>query len=190
MIRRLLVILSLALWPLPLAADEDPGALVRLLNERLLSEASATLVLDAWCAERRLAPEGSKILAERVRGQDKPADAPIRALLGVGAEEPVHYRRVRLRCGEAVLSEADNWYLPAALTPEMNQVLETTDTSFGRVVAPLGFTRETLVAELLWQGGDGAIPAVVLRHRARLLLPDGRPFSALVESYGSAVLGR
>jgi hypothetical protein len=29
--------------------------------------------------------------------------------LGVGTEEPVKYRHVRLRCGTHVLSEADNW---------------------------------------------------------------------------------
>ncbi len=113
----------------------------------------------------------------------------------VGPQEPVAYRRVRLRCGERVLSEADNWYVPALLTPDMNRTLDTTDTSFGRVVAPLDFRRETLSAKLLWSpesrgaGSPIALPRFVLQHRAVLERPDGRPFSALVETYTSEVLG-
>lgn len=171
------------------------AALLHTLNAELLGNASATLTLDRWCASRQLAPAGSKIVADRVRGEDKPADASIRALLQVGPQEPVAYRRVRLRCGERVLSEADNWYVPALLTPEMNRTLDTTDTSFGRVVAPLDFRRETMSAKLLWSpesrssGSPVALPRVVLQHRAVLERADGRPFSALVETYTSEVLG-
>lgn len=124
------------------------AALVHALNADLLRNPSATLMLDRWCAEHHLAPSGSKIVAQRVRGEDKPADSSVRAVLHVGPEEPVVYRRVRLKCGEHVLSEADNWYVPAPLTPDMNRTLDTTDTSFGRVVAPLHFRRETLSAKL------------------------------------------
>jgi hypothetical protein len=171
------------------------AALLHTLNAELLGNASATLTLDRWCALRKLAPEGSRIIADRVRSDDKPADASIRALLHVGPQEPVAYRRVRLRCGERVLSEADNWYVPALLTPDMNRTLDTTDTSFGRVVAPLDFRRETLSAKLLWSpesrgvGAPIALPRFVLQHRAVLERPDGRPFSALIETYTSEVLG-
>lgn len=168
------------------------AALVHMLNAELLGNPSATLTLDRWCADHHLAPPGSKIVAERVRGSDKPADGAVRALLHVGPNEPVAYRRVRLTCGARVLSEADNWYVPALLTPEMNRTLDTTDTSFGRVVAPLRFQRETLSAKLLLDrqsaGRLPALPPFVLQHRAVLELPDGRPFSALVESYTAEVL--
>lgn len=168
------------------------AAFVHSLNAQLLRNTSATLTLDQWCADHHLAPEGSKIVAERVRGEDKPADGAVRRLLRVGPQEPVAYRRVRLRCGERVLSEADNWYVPALLTPEMNRTLDTTDTSFGRVVAPLGFRRETLSAELpagtLASPGSATRSRYVLQHQAVLLLPDGRPFSALIESYTPEVL--
>lgn len=173
-------------------------ALLQTLNAELLSNPSATLTLDRWCAAHRLA-EQPTIVADRVRGQDKPAGPEIRALLKVDADAPVNYRRVRLTCGDKVLSEADNWYLPALLTPAMNATLETTDTSFGRVVKPLDFRRTTLGARLLWAplpegwaigaplpsagAGPLAIPPFVLEHRAVLTLPDGTPFSALVESY-------
>jgi len=103
-----------------------------------------------------------------------------------------------------VLSEADNWYVPSRLTPEMNHVLETTDTPFGKAVAALHFRRHTLSADLLWRPlpaswemgpaaaqddkGALAIPDHVLEHRAVLSTPDGEPFSEVVESYTSDVL--
>ncbi|WP_018389359.1 hypothetical protein [Ancylobacter sp. FA202] len=207
--------LVVAFAGLPARAEETPAwpdnadsrlaalALVQTLNADLLSHASATLTLDRWCAAHRLADKPI-IVADRVRGQDKPAGAEIRALLKVDAQEPVRYRRVQLRCGDKVLSEADNWYLPARLTAAMNETLETTDTSFGRVVKPLDFRRTTLASRLLWQPlpegwamgaklpppGPGALamPAFLLEHRAVLTLPDGTPFSALVESYTRQVL--
>ncbi len=111
----------------------------------------------------------------------------MRAALDVKPDEPLGYRRVRLKCGDRVLSEADNWYVPARLTPEMNRVLETTDTPFGKAVAALHFRRHTLSAELLWRplpqgwemGAGGtpdetgalAIPDHVLEHRAVLSTP-------------------
>lgn len=191
-------------WPDTARARLQAHALIETLNAELLSNPSATLTLDRWCADHRLAPAGATIVADRVTGADKPADATIREQLGAGPQEPVAYRRVRLTCGRRVLSEADNWYRPALLTPEMNRVLETTDTSFGRVVRPLGFSRTTLSARMLWQplpqgwemgvpvpvaAGQSLVPPdFVLEHRAVLKLPDGRVFSALVESYTRDIL--
>jgi hypothetical protein len=146
-----------------------------------------------------------KIVAERVHDNDKEPTDEVRKLLGVGAGEPVRYRRVRLHCGPHVLSEADNWYVPARLTPEMNKVLDTSDTPFGRAVQALHFQRHTLSAQLLWsplpRGWDmGAelatpakgplqIPAQTIQHRAVLSIPDGTPFSLVVETYTNEVLG-
>lgn len=190
-------------WPDDTIARLEALALIQTLNAELLANASATLTLDRWCAAHGLATE-PVIVADRVRGQDKPATAEIRRLLRVDADTPVRYRRVRLRCGGRVLSEADNWYLPARLTAAMNETLETTDTSFGRVVKPLDFRRTTLAARLLWHplpegwaagaplppatGGALDLPPFLLEHRAVLTLPDGTPFSALVESYTREVL--
>lgn len=84
----------------------DIFRVLQTLNANLLSNASATLTLDRWCAAHKLAPEGSKIVAQRVGGQDKPADEHIRELLTVGPGELIAYRRVRLVCGDRVLSEA------------------------------------------------------------------------------------
>lgn len=180
-------------------------ALLQSLNADLLSNSSATLTLDRWCDAHRLASP-AKIVAERVRDVNKEPTAEQRASLGVNATEPVRYRRVRLRCGEHVLSEADNWYVPARLTAQMNQQLDTSDMAFGRAVQDLKFRRQTVSATLLWsplpQGWEmgaplgqaaGArtleIPSHVLQHRAVLTLPDGTPFSQVVETYTSEVLG-
>ena len=95
-------------------------ALLQSLNAELLSHPSATLTLDQWCATHRLASP-PRVVAERVRNAEKPVTAEQRALLGVVPTESVRSRRVRLHCGEHVLSEADNWYVPSRLTPEMNQ---------------------------------------------------------------------
>jgi chorismate-pyruvate lyase len=176
-------------------------ALLEQLNADLLSHDSATETLRRWCAAHRLAGEAA-ITAERVRGADKPPDAAVLAALGAPAAGQVRYRHVRLACAGRVLSEADNWYLPARLTAEMNRVLDETDTPFGVVVRPLDFERRTLSAELLFKpladGWDTAppadapglmvIPPAVIQHRAVLSTPDGRPFSLVVETYTDKVL--
>ena len=111
---------------------------------------------------------------------------------------------MKLSCGALLLSEADNWYVPDRLSAQMNQLLETTDTPFGVVVRELHFQRHTLSARLLWMPlpadwemnaaaadpacGTLVVPAQVLEHRAILSLPDGTPFSEVVETYSGNVL--
>ena len=141
---------------------------------------SATVTLGQWCAREKLA-DPPVIRAERVAA-NKPATADVRALLQVGANEAVRYRRVRLMCGRHVLSEADNWYVPSRLTPAMNTALDTTDTPFGAAVKALDFHRRTLDA--------APAPGTVLRVRALLLTPDAVPFSLVVENYTPDLTGR
>lgn len=193
-----------ASWPDTRVARVEALALLQTLNADLLSHDSATLTLDRWCADHHLA-EPARVTAERVQGADKPPAPEQLKILRVGAATELRYRRVKLACGGHVLSEADNWYVPAKLTPDMNTQLETTDTAFGRVVQDLHFQRHTLSATLLWEplpkgwemqarspetGADAALamPDHVLEHKAVLTLPDGTPFSEVVETYTSAVL--
>jgi chorismate-pyruvate lyase len=177
-------------------------ALLQTLNADLLSHDSATVTLDRWCASHHLG-DPPTITAERVHDVDKPATAAQRELLHVSATEPLAYRHVRLHCGLHVLSEADNWYVPARLTPDMDQALDHSDIAFGRAIEALHFQRHTLAADLLWaplpegweMTGPTAehdnklvIPHFVLQHSAVLSLPDGTPISALTETYTAEVL--
>jgi chorismate-pyruvate lyase len=191
-------------WPDTLTARVEALALLETLNADLLGNDSATLTLDRWCEAHRMASP-AKIVAERVSGGDKPPTPDIRQLLGVSATDSVRYRHVRLHCGSHVLSDADNWYVPSRLTPDMNRLLDTTDTAFGRAVQALHFHRRTLSAKLLWwplpQGwemgaalpaaGSGPlqVPSQIIEHRAVLSLPDGTAFSVVVETYTNEVLG-
>ena len=180
-------------------------ALLQSLNADLLSHNSATLTLDRWCNTHRLATP-AEIVADRVPSVDKAPTDEQRQILRVTESEPVHYRRVQLRCGIHVLSEAENWYVPSRLTPEINKALDTTSIAFGRAVEALHFRRQTLSAKLLWSplpegremraasGPAGSpstilqIPSEVLQHRAVLTLPDGTPFSTVIETYTDDVL--
>ena len=176
-------------------------AQLQTLNAELLSHDSATAVLQALCDRRD--PTGPRIRARRSVLDDAPdVAADVRRRLSAASNEPVIHRRVELTCGEAVLSRADNWYLPDRLSGEMNRLLDTTDTPFGVAVKPLAFQRRTLSSELLFrplppgweaQAPEGldepvSVPAEVLQHRAVLQTPDGRPFSLLVETYSDRVL--
>ncbi len=190
-------------WPDSVVGRLEALALIETLNADLLSHDSATATLERWCADHRLA-EPAKIVAERVRDVEKPASADVRSALDVKPDEKLGYRRVRLKCGDHVLSEADNWYVPSRLTPEMNRVLETTDTPFGKAVADLRFRRHTLSTDLLWRpmpkgwemgaappapaAAGLSVPEHILEHRAVLSLPDGEPFSEVVETYTREVL--
>jgi len=187
-----------SIWQGGYLARVEALALLQTLNADLLSHDSATLTLEHWCDVHRLASP-PRIIAERVRGMDKPASPEQRRELRVTPTEPVRYRRVRLLCGTVVLSEADNWYVPGRLTAEMNTSLDTTDVPFGKVAQALHFQRHTLSSKLLWlplpegwemnpapKGEVAArlpIPARVLEHRAVLTLPDGTPFSEVIETY-------
>ena len=114
---------------------------------------------------------------------DQPAGPDIRRLLKVAAGEPVRYRRVRLSCGAQVLSDADNWYVPARLSAEMNATLDGTETPFGTVVKPLNFQRRTLKTGALHDGTH------VLRVTALLVDAEQRPFSLVQENYTHVLVG-
>jgi len=158
-------------------------ALLQTLNADLLSHDSATLTLERWCGEHRLA-DPARIVALRVRGAEKALPNELRATLAIEGEEPVAYRHVQLVCGEHVLSEADNWYLPGRLTPDMNRQLENSDEPFGKVVKPLGFQRQTLSSRVLWTPARHRdMPRELLRHTAVLYTSAHVPFSAVIETY-------
>lgn len=207
------LLLVVVLAALPAAAQEwrdtfqsrlEILALLQTLNGEILASTSATRELEEWCAEHRMA-DVPKIVATKVPGVRKEPSAEQLQRLGVSDARAVQYRRVELRCGTHLLSEADNWYVPERLTPEMNAQLATTDTPFGRVVAPLVPYRRTIAATMLWmplpRGWEQrrpsrfawrahrlVIPREVFQHRAVLYTADHLPFSEVVETYQSGLL--
>ena len=166
--------------PFLISAAPPPRALIVKLNAALLTHDSATATLTRWCADRHLA-DPPVIHAVRLQVAESQADALPRRQLSAAPGEAVRHRHVRLVCGAITLSEADNWYLPARLTPEMNLALDHSDRPFGLVVASLNFRRQTLAVTLPRRG-----PFVIV-HRALLTTTAG-PFSFLVERYTKAAV--
>jgi hypothetical protein len=180
------VIVTLCLCGAGLRGQVDPLADVRTLSTALLASRSATQTLETWCGDHHLAAT-PRIAAHLIGGASKPPSDEQRARLQVGPADTVKYRHVQLICGTRVLSEADNWYVPGRLTPEMNRLLETTDTPFGAAVRPLDPSRETLGVTMLWSGAL-PIPDALFAHRAVLYTRDHVPFSEVYEVYQRQVL--
>ena len=191
-------------WPDTYVARLEALALIQTLNAEILASRSATQSLENWCRDHRLADE-ARIVARSVTGISKAADAEQRQRLEVNDRDEVKYRRVELRCGVHVLSEAENWYVPGRLTAEMNRLLDTTDTPFGTVVRSLEPYRRTFAMKLLWAplpdgwergsstppegtGRTLVIPDALFQHRAVLHDRNGRPFSEVSEVYQRDIL--
>jgi hypothetical protein len=190
-------------WPDTYLGRVQAVAVIETINAEVLASRSATLTLEQWCRDHRLAQDPT-IVADLVKDAPKPVTAELREHLQVRPQEEVKYRRVRLRCGDRVLSEADNWYVPGRLTPEMNRLLETTNTPFGKAVQPLEPYRQTSLVRLLWsplpegwerasaKSADAAgalkIPAALFEHQAVLYTRDRQPFSEVHEVYQRQLL--
>ncbi|MBL1255271.1 hypothetical protein [Methylocystis sp. Sn-Cys] len=190
-------------WPEGFLSRVEVLALIQTLNASLLASRSATMTLERWCADHKMALE-PKIVATRVSGADKPPSDETRQRLRVDLSEPVKYRRVQLSCGAHVLSDADNWYVPGRLSQDMNRTLETTDTPFGKAVAPLQPFRRTIDMKMRWsplpegwelapqsaQSEEGALPLPrdIFEHTAVLYGQDQKPFSEVHETYTSGIL--
>jgi len=178
-------------------------ALVESLNAELLASPSATLTLEHWCAAHALA-EPARLQAEPLASTPDDAGVDVRRDLEVGEHDLVIHRRVALRCGQQLLSLADNWYVPARLSSAMNEQLAHTQTPFGKVVQSLHPYRRTLSAQLLWSplplgwesaparpadaGGLLAIPQALFEHRALMSGGDHLPIALLRETYQRGLL--
>ncbi len=178
---RLVMGVLLGLAPSVQAAPAD-AARLKAFEAQLEAHASATQVLQAWCDAH--AP-GTRIIAHQVQTQAIAPTEDARAALKIEPGEEVRYRRVQLKCGNRILSNADNWYLPGKITPAMNDTLDKTETPFGVAVAGLHFRRHNLATRLLPPRGPS-----VLTHSAVLVTDKNEPFSFVVETYTKAILGK
>lgn len=171
------------------APEPRDDALIADLRSRILAAHSATFALESWCADHALAAD-PHLVAERLPVPDKPLSVAQRARLAIGPDEPVRYRRVRLACGDRVLSEADNWYVPARLTPEMNAALDGTRTPFGRVVRSLAPVRSTVAVRGPGRGAETGPTDPLFEVDAVLSTGAGQPFCEVVETYLGSALPR
>ncbi len=173
----------------PHRSPESESALrvtIAALADRLLSGRSATAILEAWCLERGHA--ASALVARRITDEIAPWGEPQSGPSVLTPGEAVHHRRVRLCCGAQTLSLADNWYLPARLTPAMNHLLDTTDLPFGRVVHPLAPRRRNGALHMMWRGGAVEPGDALFAIQAVLIAADGVAFCEVHETYLGAVL--
>ncbi len=190
-------------WPDTFRGRLEAWALIETLNANLLASNSATKTLEAWCGAHHMAAE-AKLHARLRRDVQKPITPEQRARLNIGPNEPVVYRRVDLACGDHVLSQADNWYVPSRLQPAMEKALETSDIPFGRAIQNLHPRRQTFGVNVLWHplpdgwelappaadhgGANLSIPSVLFEHHAIVYSGDGRPISEVDEHYTDEIL--
>ncbi|MFT8418420.1 MAG: hypothetical protein ABF636_06260 [Acetobacter sp.] len=181
------------------------ASLINQMENRLLAESSATHTLEHWLHQHNLLGRHQTLRAEREADAHHPCPPDLLGALAISAPHSPHtlrYRKIRLVGHGRIYSEAENWFVPERLTPSMTQELEQTDTPFGRVVSPLGFTRQLLRRETLWsplpdlwemqrpcalsaqaEEAPLALPPHLFRHVALLRTHTGTPFSLVVETY-------
>ena len=165
------------------AATATPPSLDEF-EARLAASPSATAVLEAWCREHF--DPAARVRASVISTSSSSPTAQIRGELAIGDADRLGYRRVSLQCSGRELSLAYNWYVPGRLTPEMNRALAESDHPFGRIAAPLAYTRERLKGA---RGTAEYCPSgTILTHRALLRLPNGKPLALVVECYTGAIL--
>lgn len=196
---------NVAAWPDSYQSRLQVLALLQTVNADILASTSATLTLEKWCGDHAMSSK-ARVTAHLQRGIVKDATAAQRERLQVGANTPVKYRRVQLYCGGHLLSEADNWYVPARLSAAMNRLLDETDTPFGKAVLPLAPYRRTFGTKTLWSplpdkwetglapvaaaaaGSTLDIPAALFEHSAVLYTGTHLPFSEVRETYQRGLL--
>lgn len=196
---------DVAAWPDNYLSRLQALALLQTVNANILASTSATLTLEQWCGDHAMSSK-AKVTAHLQRGIVKEATAAQRERLQVGADTAVKYRRVQLYCGDHLLSEADNWYVPDRLSAAMNRLLDETDTPFGKAVLPLAPYRRTFATKMLWSplpdkwetslapvaaavpGATLEIPAALFEHSAVLYTGAHLPFSEVRETYQRGLL--
>jgi chorismate-pyruvate lyase len=154
---------------MPAAALRSPAPETEALHEALLASASATAVVRQMF--------GDPVEIQRMPAVAEPPDADICADLASDPDAIVH-RRVTLRAAGRAVSEADLWYVPGRLPPDMAEALATTNIPFGTIVAPLRPSRELASFRFCHPPEHS-----VLEHRALLRDANGNPIAFVHERY-------
>jgi chorismate-pyruvate lyase len=162
-----------------MAVAQAPSPVDELMAE-LRATPSATATLQQHCGSR------GRLTAVKSSRPTRTLPRRLRAALHLSGSEAIGYRRVRLMCGTTVFSQADNWFVPSRLPVEMAQQLATSDTPFGRVVAPLMPTRQTL--SMRRRGQTQRLRPRILTVEAIVSSGAGVPLSAVIETYRREVV--
>ncbi|EZP70697.1 hypothetical protein BV96_02994 [Sphingomonas paucimobilis] len=175
------------------AATVQSIAEISTLREEIGRAASATQVLDRWCASHHMAPAGA-VIAEKIANKPVSATAQLRRALQLDASDRVQLRHVRLRCNGHILSVARLWYVPSRLPAFMEASLQQTDAPFGKIVAPLHLDRKSAGSSsaCLPKGGGPTAktpPRILFSQRALMSRADGLPIAYVVEDYQRGLLG-
>jgi hypothetical protein len=178
--------------PVP-APPAKAAALVRELSDHLLHASTATEALHAWCTAHGLSA-GPITAVMQDPDRRRHADDDVLDELRPERHERIAYRCVRLVRGLVVLSEADNWFVPERLPPEVRSALAATDMPFGAAIARLRPSRRTYLVRFpelstVSEAGTGGCPAglspsmPILEHKAVVLDRNRRPLSVVSERY-------
>lgn len=153
---------------------------------------SATHMLRQWMNRPGQSGAADIIAIERLCDHNIPPDAELMGRLQILRPAEIRYRRVWLMYKGRILSDAENWYVPARLSKDMQDQLEQSALPFGTVIAPCAPTRETLSNERLWHHKAppplARLPVHILRHNALVRDASGRPISEVRESYTRNIL--
>jgi hypothetical protein len=193
-----------ASWPTDVMARLEATAILQGLNVELLTSDSEKQTLERWCVSHRLASNPQITIERLLDVEELPTEAQ-RMTLATSGKQPVRHRKVRVLCGSAVLLEADGWYLPSRVLPQVSALIEGTELPLQTAVQIMHFRRRILSAALLWPqlpelweiGSEEDVtkpqtvrplPARVLTHHVLVTLPDGTPFGEVQENYTGGVL--
>lgn len=172
---------------------------VRNLSYHLLRAPTATEALEAWCEEYDLST-GSITAMKRVDSSPRYIDEEALDDLWLQPNEWLEPRRVLLVRGGLPLCEADNWFVPQRLPPDVRTALKTTNVPFGAAIRDLHPARRTYFVRFASFASedspatDFSLPvlsrsAVILEHRAMVFDGDRRPLAVVTERYLASLVG-
>ena len=153
------------------------------LSTQVLSANSATRTLEQWCREKGIGNGTIRALCNPDATYQPVDDDSRDALDHPAAGSNIAFREVKLVTGDVELVTAFNWYLPGNLTHGMRRQLQTTDTPFGFVVAPLSPRRRTFFERRQSPANPFDFSRPAFEHHALVTRGDGAPLAVVHEHF-------
>ncbi|HEY0331916.1 MAG TPA: hypothetical protein VGC77_22805 [Rhodopseudomonas sp.] len=147
---------------------------VTAFQQFLQDHDTATAAIAAWCRRNRPASAADVSVTVLLDREADPQDYD--GPLQVSAGEPLRCRRVLLKWGEQVVSEAENWYFPRRLPVAMQAALTHGNQPFGVVVSALLPRRTTIAMHTgddIQRGGKAIEGCLAELEKAAVFSPPG-----------------